>query len=188
MTAATVAKVIGPCKRAPRRRLDPSRLEYDRERHSALRGNAVARSHANSASLVHADVFGPIGLLHQTISREQPSGTYDKLVELVELPRYPSIAVPTRRSPEFAPPLCFHHRSSWDAQVDFMGACVVHYRQLADHEQDLRIDLRVHKHCFASRQSNVTSGTAELGVKALDYGARRSRPKNLYYTSGSQAP
>lgn len=51
MTAAAVAKVIRPCKRAPRRRLDPSRLEHDRERHSALRENAVARSHTNSASL-----------------------------------------------------------------------------------------------------------------------------------------
>jgi hypothetical protein len=75
MTAATVAKVIGPCKRTPRRRLDPSRLEYDRERHSALRENAVARCHANSASLVHADVSGPIDLLCQAISREQQSGT-----------------------------------------------------------------------------------------------------------------
>jgi hypothetical protein len=75
MTAATVAKVIGPCKRAPRRRLDPSRLEYDRERHSALREHAVARSHTNSASLVHADVSGPIDLLYQTILREPLSGT-----------------------------------------------------------------------------------------------------------------
>jgi hypothetical protein len=75
MTDATVAKVIGPCKRAPRRRLDPSRLEYGRERHSALRGNAVARSHTNSASLVHPDVSGPVDLLYQTISREQLNGT-----------------------------------------------------------------------------------------------------------------
>ena len=74
MTAA-VAKVIGPCKRAPWRRLAPSRLEYGRERHSALRENAVARSHTNSASLVHADVSGPIDLLYQTLSREQLSGT-----------------------------------------------------------------------------------------------------------------
>jgi hypothetical protein len=74
MTAATVAKVIGPCKRAPRRRLDPSRLEYDRERHSALRENAVARSHTDSASLVHADVSGPVALLYQTVSREELSG------------------------------------------------------------------------------------------------------------------
>ena len=62
MTAATVAKVIGPCKHAPPRRLDPSRLEHGRERHSVLRENAVARSHTNSASLVHADVSGPINL------------------------------------------------------------------------------------------------------------------------------
>ena len=75
MTATTVAKVIGPCKRAPRRRLGPNRLEYDRERHSALRENAVARSHANSASLTHADVSGPIDLLYQTILQEQLSGT-----------------------------------------------------------------------------------------------------------------
>jgi hypothetical protein len=75
MTAATVAKVTGPCKRAPRRRLDPSRVEYDRERHSALRENALARSHTDSASLVRADVSGPIGLLYQTISREPLSGT-----------------------------------------------------------------------------------------------------------------
>jgi hypothetical protein len=74
MTAATVAKVIGPCKRAPRRRLDPSRLEYG-ERHSALPENAVARSHTNSASLVHADLVGLIELLYHTILREQQSGT-----------------------------------------------------------------------------------------------------------------
>lgn len=75
MTAATVAKVIGPCKHAPPRRLDPSRLEHGRERHSVLRENAVARSQTNSASLVHADVSGPIDLLYQTISREPLSGT-----------------------------------------------------------------------------------------------------------------
>jgi hypothetical protein len=75
MTAATVAKVIGPCKRAPQQRLDPSRLEYDRERHSALRETAVARSHTNSASLVHADVSGPIDSLYQTIWREPLSST-----------------------------------------------------------------------------------------------------------------
>lgn len=75
MTDATVAKVIGPRKRAPRRRLARSRLEYGRERHSALRGNAVACSHTNSASLVHADVSGPVDLLYQTISRKQQSGT-----------------------------------------------------------------------------------------------------------------
>jgi hypothetical protein len=75
MTAATVAKVIGLRKRAPPRRLDPSCLEYDRERHSALRGNAVARSHTDSASLVYADVSGPIDLLYQTTSREPQSGT-----------------------------------------------------------------------------------------------------------------
>lgn len=75
MTAATVAKVIGPRKRAPRRCLDPSRLEYGRERHSALRENAVVRSHTNSASLVHADVSGPIDLLYQTTPREPLSST-----------------------------------------------------------------------------------------------------------------
>jgi len=69
------SKVIGPRKRAPRQCLDPSRLEYGRERHSALRGNAVARFHTNSTSLVHADVSGPIYLLYRTIEREQPSGT-----------------------------------------------------------------------------------------------------------------
>ena len=75
MTAATVAKLIGPRKRAQRWRLVPSRLEYDRERHSALQENAVARSHTDSASLVHADASGPIDLLYQTISREPLSGT-----------------------------------------------------------------------------------------------------------------
>ena len=75
VTAATVTKVTGPCKRAPRRRLDPSRVEYDRECHSALRENAVARSQTDSASLVHADVSGPIDLLYQTMLREQLSGT-----------------------------------------------------------------------------------------------------------------
>lgn len=74
ITAATVAKVIGPCKRVPRRRLAPSRREYDRQRHSALREIAVARSHTDSASLVHAAVSDPIDLLYQTISREQLSG------------------------------------------------------------------------------------------------------------------
>ena len=75
MTAATVAQVIGPRKRAPRRRLDPSRLEYGRERHSALQEIALARSHTDSASLEHADVSDPIDLLYQTISRKQLSGT-----------------------------------------------------------------------------------------------------------------
>lgn len=75
MIAATVAKVIGPCKYAPWRRLDPSRLEYDRERHSTLQENAVARSHTNSASLVHADLVGLVKLLYHIIFREQQSGT-----------------------------------------------------------------------------------------------------------------
>jgi hypothetical protein len=57
MIATTITKVIGPYKRASRRYLDPSRFEYDREYHLALRGNAVARSYANSASLVHIGLF-----------------------------------------------------------------------------------------------------------------------------------
>ena len=55
-------------------------------------------------------------------------------------------------------------------------------------EQDLRMSLWMHKHCFAWRQINVTLSTAELSVATWNYGAKRSRQLNLYYFSGSRPP